>query len=39
MEFSTYALVIFGVLSAVNVVCTIVLYPGLKEVFKEIKKD
>jgi|GEM_PF-2822415 len=39
MEFSTYALVIFGVLSAVNVVCTIILYPELKQMIKDIKED
>jgi hypothetical protein len=39
MDLSTYALFIFGILTAVNVVCTVKLYPGLKELIKELKKD
>lgn len=39
MEFSTFALVIFGVLAAVCIICTIVLYPQLKSFVEELKKD
>ncbi len=39
MEFSTNALVIFGLLSAVKIVCTRVLSTELKVMLKEIKKD
>lgn len=39
MEFSTYALIIFGILTLINIACTFVLYPGLKEVIKELKKN
>jgi hypothetical protein len=39
MEFSTLALIIFGILAVVNIVCTIILYPGLKEIAKELKED
>jgi len=39
MDPSTYKLIIFGILTLVNVLCTIKLYPGLKELIKELKKD
>ena len=39
MEFSTFALVIFGFLAMVCIVCTIVLYPQLKSFVEELKKD
>jgi len=39
MEFSTFALIVFGFLAIVCVVCTIILYPGLRDIVKEFKKD
>ena len=39
MEFSTFALVIFGFLAMVCIVCTIVLYPQLKSFVEALKKD
>lgn len=39
MEFSIIALVIYGILSIVCVVCTIVLLPELRDVVKALKKD
>jgi hypothetical protein len=39
MDFSTYALIFFGILALINVICTIILYPGLRDVVKEFKRD
>jgi hypothetical protein len=39
MEFSTLAIIIFGFLAIVIIACTIILYPELREVVKEFKKD
>jgi len=39
MEFSTFALIIFGILSIVVIICTIILYPELRDVVKELKRD
>lgn len=39
MDFSVYGLIILGVLTSVNVFCTVKLYPGLKELVKELKKS
>jgi Na+/alanine symporter len=39
MEFSTFALIAFGVLTIVNIICAIVLYPELREVVKEFKRE
>jgi len=37
-EFSIY-IIIYGVLTAVNVFCAIKLYPGFKDIFNETTKD
>ena len=39
MEFSTLAMIVFGFCAIVMVVCTIILYPELREVVKEFKRD
>jgi hypothetical protein len=39
MEFSTFALIAFGILTIVNIICTVVLYPELRNVVKEDDKD
>lgn len=39
MEFSTFALVSFGVLTIVNIICAIILYPELRDVVKELKSE
>lgn len=39
MEISTYAIIVFGILAIVIVICTIILYPELRDVVKEFKKD
>ena len=39
MEFSTFALIAFGILTIVNIICAIVLYPELRNVVKEDDND
>ena len=39
MEFSTLAMIVFGLLAIVIIVCTIILYPELRDVVKEFKRD
>jgi len=39
MEFSTFALIVFGILTIVNIICAVVLYPELRQVVKELKRD
>ena len=39
MEFSTYALIAFGALTIVNIICTVILYTELKGVVKELRRD
>jgi len=39
MDYSVIELIIFGILTLVNITCTIILFPGLKEVVKELRKD
>jgi len=39
VEFSAFVLIAFGFLAIVCVICTIILYPGLRDVIKELKKD
>jgi len=39
MDYSVYELIIFGILTLANVTCAIILFPGLKEVVKELRKD
>jgi len=39
MEFSTFALVAFGVLTIINIICAIILYPELRDVVREFKRE
>jgi hypothetical protein len=39
MEFSTFALIAFGILTIVNIICAVILYPELRNVVKEERKD
>jgi len=39
MEISTVAIIIFGILAIVIVICTIILFPELRDVVKEFRKD
>ena len=39
MDFSTYALIIFSILAVAVIICTIILYPQLRDVVKELKKN
>jgi hypothetical protein len=39
MDFSTLAIIFFGVLSVVIVICTVILYPELKDMIKEFRRE
>ncbi len=39
MEYLTNALIILGLLTLVNIICTIVLYPELKVIAAEFTKE
>lgn len=39
MEGSTLILIVLGILSIIGVVCTIVLYPELRDFIKEFNRD
>ena len=39
MKSSTLLLILFGLFTIVNIVWAIILYPELKELIKELKKD
>ena len=39
MEFSTLAIIVFGICAIIMIVCTIILYPELRDVVKELKRD
>jgi hypothetical protein len=39
MELSTLILIFFGFLTIVSIICTIVLYPGLREMIDELHPD
>lgn len=38
METSILAIIFFGVLTIIMVICTVVLYPALRDVVDELKK-
>jgi hypothetical protein len=39
MELSTLALFVFGILTIVSIICTIILYPGLRDLVDDLNKD
>ena len=39
MEFSTFALIVFSVLAMIAIICTVILYPELREIIKVLKRD
>ena len=39
MELSTLMLIIFGLLTIISIICTILLYPGLKDLIDELNSD
>jgi len=36
---NTFIIIVFTLLTIVNVICTIILYPGLRELVKELKQN
>ncbi len=39
MEFSTFALIVFSVLAMIVIVCTVILYPELRDIIRVLKRD